>query len=463
MNTNKLWQLDACQLIQGYQQGIFSPEDTLRDVEERIAQVNPILNAIVTQDSELSWHAARESSLRWKAGHPLSPLDGVPFTVKDNLFFGGLKATWGSELFKDFIAPQSDIAIERLLAAGGVFVGKTNTPELAMAGYTGNRLFGITKNPWDITLTPGGSSGGAASAVASGMCTLAIGTDAGGSIRKPAAHTGIVGFKPSIGTVKRRYGFLPLANDLQVLGTLTRSIGDLNILMSVLSDTVGLATSNPSLTIAWFDAVPNSHIGQYIDESVLTASMSAKQVLQALGHTVQNVRPLWNPDDAYRLYSILVNAGIARVMSGQQDWRSKVSEAVMTMAEKGQQTTVSHYIEALDAVTALRWSFRDIFNHYDLIMTPVTPTAGWDCSAANPTVIGGHTAVAGAVGMFTAAVSLAGCPAIALPAPMQAGGLPTGFQLVAPHGGEQRLLDVATQYERAAPWQKISSYRIPDS
>ncbi|WP_413729980.1 amidase [Sodalis sp. RH22] len=432
-------------------------------IEKRISHINPILNAIVTQDTGLSWRAARASSLRWQSGRPLSQLDGVPFTVKDNLYFGGLKATWGSELFRDFIAPRSDIAIERLIAAGCVFVGKTNTPELAMAGYTGNRLFGITKNPWDTTKTPGGSSGGAAAAVASGMCTFAIGTDAGGSIRKPAAHTGIVGFKPSIGTVERRHGFPPLANDLQVIGTLTRNVADLNTVMSVLSDTIGLATSSRGLNIACFDVVTDSRAGWYIDKSVLTAATLAKQVLRTLGHTVHEVRPLWNPDEAYRLYSTLVNAGIARVMSGQQDWRSKVSDAVMTMAEKGRQITAGQYVEGLDAVTALRWAFRDIFNRYDLIMTPVTPTAGWDCAAANPAVIGGRPAVAGAVGMFTAAVSLAGCPAIALPAPEHADGLPTGIQLVAPQGNERRLIDTAAQYENAAPWQKISPFSRPGS
>src|SRR6202045_4200126 len=212
------WALTAADLTAAYTTGAATPEDALQSGLNRIEAVNPELNAVVTVDLAGARAVATAAGARWRAGQPLGPLDGISLTVKDNLFVCGLRATWGSALFADFIAPQDDLPVARLRAAGAVIVGKTNTPELSLSGYTDNLVFGSTGNPWAPALSPGGSSGGPVAAVASGMAPLALATDAGGSIRRPAGHAGVAGLKPGFGRVPRRFGFPPLGHELQGIG-----------------------------------------------------------------------------------------------------------------------------------------------------------------------------------------------------------------------------------------------------
>src|ERR1700716_3388003 len=184
------WTLTAADLTAAYATGAATPEGALESVLSRIEAVNPGLNAVVTIDLAGARAGAAAAGARWRSGQALGSLDGIPLTVKDNLFVGRLRATWGSALFADFIAPQDDLPVARLRAAGAVIVGKTNTPELSLSGYTDNLVFGSTGNPWAPALSPGGSSGGAVAAVASGMAPLALATDAGGAIRRPGGPAG---------------------------------------------------------------------------------------------------------------------------------------------------------------------------------------------------------------------------------------------------------------------------------
>src|SRR6266436_6284764 len=214
----QLWQRSASEITKGYKCGDSSPVEVVDSVLDRIEKVNPLVNAIVTLDVEGARTAARESKSRWRDGKAAGPLDGVPITVKDNILVRGMRATWGSKLYADFVPTSDELPIARLRSGGAIVLGKTNCPEFTLQGYTDNLLFGPTRNPWNLALTPGGSSGGAAAAVCAGLGSIAIGTDGGGSIRRPASHTGLVGLKPSRGRVPRCDGFPAILLDFETIG-----------------------------------------------------------------------------------------------------------------------------------------------------------------------------------------------------------------------------------------------------
>jgi len=232
-----LWSLNASELAVAYAGGLSPSEVTLATLA-RIGGVNPRLNAIITLDKAGALQTAENSARRWKDGRPLSALDGVPVTIKDNILAVGLRATWGSRLYSDYVPDQDELPVRRLRDAGAVILGKTNVPELTLHGFTDNALFGTTGNPWNPELTPGGSSGGAAASVASGMGALALGTDGGGSIRRPAGHTGLIGFKPSRDTVKRGNGFPAILYDFEVVGPIGRCVDDIIRTMEIIAGPV---------------------------------------------------------------------------------------------------------------------------------------------------------------------------------------------------------------------------------
>ncbi len=283
--------------------GAATPTAMLESVLGRIEDVNPRINALVTLDVAGAREAASAASQRWRNGTPLGSLDGVPLTVKDNLFVRGLRATWGSLLFAEHVAPQDDLPVARLRAAGAVIVGKTNTPELALAGYTDNRLFGATGNPWAPTLTPGGSSGRAVAGVSAGFGPLAVATDAGGSIRRPSGHTGVAGLKPGVGRVPRRYGFPPLAQDLQVIGLVARAIADLQLAFAAISTTQPErcdASAGRSLRIGAFGTVGDAPV----DPPVTAAFAAACEALRDMGHTVEIIPAPWDREEVDTLLEL---------------------------------------------------------------------------------------------------------------------------------------------------------------
>src|ERR1700678_72183 len=233
--AKELWQLSASELGDGYSTCEFTPVDVFESVFSRIEKVNPSINAFVTIDKAGALDSAEQSAKRWQTGTALGPLDGVPISVKDNIPVRGLRSTWGSKLYADYVPKTDELPIERLRAQGVTILGKTNCPEFTLQGYTDNLLFGPTRNPWDLQLTPGGSSGGAVAAVAAGLGPVAIATDGGGSIRRPASHTGLVGLKPSRGRVPRCDGFPLILQDFESVGPIARTVDDLILVMRALT------------------------------------------------------------------------------------------------------------------------------------------------------------------------------------------------------------------------------------
>ena len=439
-----LWMLTAAELSAAYAHGL-TPIDTLDATLARIRQINPVLNAIVTLDQAGARQAAEASTQRWARRKPLSPLDGVPITVKDNILVAGLHATWGSKLFADFVPDTDETPVARLRAAGAVILGKTNVPEFTVHGYTDNALFGITRNPWDTALTPGGSSGGAVAAVASGMGALALGTDGGGSIRRPAAHTGLVGFKPSRGAVPRGKGFPAILHDFEVVGPIARCVDDIVLTMEAIGGTkLGEpVTPPPSPRIAFaptFNRAP-------VDPVISTAVEEAIALIAQSGCSIDRIGSfdLAAPLDA--IWPIISQTGVAWLLSQDSDRRHLVSPAIRAMAEAGDAYRARDYLGALDAITTLGETMDDFFSRYDFLITPATAAMPWPADQSHPAMIDGKEVGPRGHAVFTPIANALGLPAISLPCAVDQSSLPVGLQIIAPHRHDQALLALARQFE----------------
>jgi aspartyl-tRNA(Asn)/glutamyl-tRNA(Gln) amidotransferase subunit A len=450
------WQLDATALSALLDARDITPLQLLEQAFARLEALEPVLNAFTHVDSDGASAAATAATARQAAGARLSPLDGIPVSVKDNIFVAGLPARWGSLLFRDHVPDRDDICVERLRAAGAVIVGKTTTPELAMSGRTDSRLSGVTRSPWDPALTPGGSSGGASASVAAGITPLAIGTDMGGSTRLPAAYTGLVGMRPSTGRIPRRFGFPATAIDFQVIGPFARTMRDMRLLYGVLA---GPDPRDPysqrfppapdvaagrHLRIGWFTAVGDESATSEVAASVTTA-------VHALAGATCAVTPVPAPFDLAALrtfHATLTAAAAARIVGRFPDrWRAETCDNVRAAAERGLTISAAAYVEALDALAAWRSDVTTAWGDYDALILPTAAAPAWRAEDDAPPGL-----TPARQGMFGAWVNAAGLPGISVPGQPHPDGPPIGVQIVAPFGHDAVVLEIAERLETLAPW-----------
>jgi aspartyl-tRNA(Asn)/glutamyl-tRNA(Gln) amidotransferase subunit A len=457
------WRASAGALCAAYREGRASPVDVLEQLLERCARLNPVLNAIVTLDAAGARAAAAASAARWRAAAPLSLLDGVPVTVKDSLLVRGMRATWGSRLYEDFVPERDELPVARVRAAGAVILGKTNAPEFTLQGYTDNPLFGVTRNPWNPALTPGGSSGGAVASVAAGLVPLALATDGGGSTRRPAAYTGLVGLKPSRGRIARCDSFPAILLDFEVVGLIARTVADVEIALGLLSDPdprdPASAAHQPyrRLPARACRILYTPRFGDAPVDPEISASVdAAARALEGLGHRIEKKASSDIGEEANEAWPAISQAGLAWLLSQHQERRKQVGSAIAAMAQAGAALTAVHYFDALAAAQRTRERVRELFaSGYDLLMTPTTAALPWPAAQTHPPEIAGRPAGPRGHAVFTAFANAAGVPAISVPCGPSRGGLPIGFQLVAPFGADALLCAVAAQFERAFPWRDL--------
>lgn len=429
------------------------------------ARLNPLLNAIVATDPEAARSHARDSGARTARGQRLGPLDGIPVTVKDNIFVAGFPATWGSRLYERFRPPGDDVGIARLRAAGANLIAKTNTPEFALAAHTDNLLFGATRNPWNLQLTPGGSSGGAVAALAAGLGPLAVGTDAGGSIRRPSSYAGVVGFRPSTGRIPRVSGFPALAHDFQVVAPAARTVDDAYLLFRTMAgpdrrDQASLCFGDAPLPEHLpRAALPRSRIhclfgigDAPVDRDVRDSVQAAARTFASLGHFVEEVRPPYDLPEVERIWSTLSTAGLARVVAPHANWRELVHPGTRAVAERGLAVSIQDYIGALDAVQQLRARLATYFETADFLLMPTSASLPWALGEPFPRQIDGRDAGPRGAALFATFVNAAALPAISVPVAPSADGLPIGMQLVGPFGADLAVFRLAKLFEEAAPW-----------
>jgi len=462
VSENHLCLLSATALVDGYGSGRFTPVDVIESVLLQIARVNPTLNAVVTLDADGARAQARASAARWRSKLPRGPLDGVPITVKDNIPVAGMRSTWGSRLYGGFVPEVDELPVARLRAAGAIIIGKTNVPEFTLQGYTENPVFGITRNPWAPALTPGGSSGGAAAAVGSGLGPIALATDGGGSIRRPASHVGLVGLKPSRGRVPRCDGFPAILLELESIGAIARTVADVVLAMQVITPPdardpaslpygaapFALPGTLPPLRILYVPAFGEAPVDPEIEESVLAAARH----LERLGHRIEPLRNFRLSDPINEAWPVISQVGLAWLLAMHPDWEDKVGASILPIGRSGAAIAATSYFQALDTAAALRQRLGMLFTQYDIVLTPTTAALPWPAGATHPTRIADRDVGPRGHAIFTVLANASGCPAISVPCAPSANGLPIGFQMIAALGADELLCALALQYERAHPW-----------
>jgi aspartyl-tRNA(Asn)/glutamyl-tRNA(Gln) amidotransferase subunit A len=419
----------------------------------RIAAVDGAINAFVHVDEADVLRRAEAVDQRVAAGEHL-PLAGVPVTIKDNIWVKGAPITQGSHLFRDFIAPVDAIAVERLVAAGAVIVGISNTSEFACSGQTRNLLHGATRNPLDPARTPGGSSGGPVAAVAAGMVPLAIGTDAGGSSRRPPAHTGLVGFKPSGGAIPYGPGFEEPFFGTSCICPIARTVDDVALAFEVMAGpdrrdphSAAIEPGRPfdpsgvrlALTPRWGLDVP-------VDSSVREAVASVFARLAAHGWQTTMLDPVWPAGAAETGLSPIQHAGLAAIhgtaFAANPD---AVHPDVAMQIRAGMAFSGADVVRALLLSEAVAQASSAFFaeNRVDVLIGPTTPCTAWPIDQLGPASIDGVAVGPRGHAVFTPLFNHARQPAISIPCGHDGQGLPIGLQLVAPRGKDRQLLGVA--------------------
>ncbi|MCZ2496562.1 amidase [Xylophilus sp. Kf1] len=441
--------------------GGLSAVEVARCFIERVHRLNPALNAIVQFDPAQVLDEAAAVDRRLAAGERL-PLAGVPFTVKDNLWVAGRRVSQGSRLFEDFVAPRDAWAVARLRALGGVVLGITNCSEFACKGVTTNPLYGTTRHPLDPSLTPGGSSGGAAAGLAAGLGLLALGTDAGGSTRRPAAHCGLVGLKPSTGLIPHPWGFAEPNFGLSVVGILARHAADCafvydHLLAYDANDpagvpiAVGLQVSaappldRSHLRLAWS---PRLGCDFAVDEAVAQRLSQQVDALRSDGWSIEQADPAW--PDAVREYPLIVlqQAGLFALYGDRlTDARDRIDPDLVAQIEAGAQVTPAQVARAVRLKEKIAGSLANFFHSYDLLLCPTTPVTAWPADQLGPAVIGGKPAGPRGHAAFTPLFNYCGVPACSVPAGL-VGGLPVGLQVVGPRMEDARVMAFVCEVER---------------
>jgi aspartyl-tRNA(Asn)/glutamyl-tRNA(Gln) amidotransferase subunit A len=452
--------LTAAQLSHAFAARQLSPVEALESCLARVERLNPSLNAIVTLDAEGARAAAQASATRWRQGAPLSPLDGVPVTIKDNLLVAGLRATWGSRLYADHVPAVDELPVGRLRQAGLVILGKTNVPEFTLQGYTDNLLFGPTRNPWNATLTPGGSSGGAVASVAAGMAPLALATNGGGSIRRPVSHTGLFGLKPTAGRIARGQGFPVILHDFEVVGPIARSPQDIDLAMGILAgadprdwasvrwpawrEAAGAQRRLRVLFMARFGQEP-------LDAQIARSVGEAADTMAALGHEVEVGQSPFDLDKLARIFAVVSQGGLSWLLRTSRDRLNELTPAIQVMAETGFALTAADYVDMLSSVEELRRVLAGLFGRYDALLTPAAAALPWAAERSHPEEIAGRPVGPRGHAIFTPFANASGCPAIAAPCAPSPAGLPIGFQLVAAPGNDEMLVALAREYADMRP------------
>jgi aspartyl-tRNA(Asn)/glutamyl-tRNA(Gln) amidotransferase subunit A len=459
MTDDTTW-LTAADLSRRYARAELSPVEVANATLDRAEGLQPHLNSFVLIDRDGALAAARAAESRWKKGEPLSPLDGIPTTIKDTTPVKGWPTRYGSYSSDETPAAEDAAVTGRFRAAGLVFLGKTTTPEFGWKALTDSPLQGTTRSPWNLAHSPGGSSGGASSLTAAGVSPFNHGNDGGGSVRIPAAHTGLVGLKPSFGRIAQYPADSPFA-DVISQGVLARSVLDTAMALNVTAgadarDWRSLPDEHRDYTIGLDQGIRGWKIGLSLDFGHVKADPEVRALVEAaarrfeeLGAHVEDVGPLLEP--LQKSFEPLWSGSFAvRLRQIPTQLHGKLDPGFRALAEKGLAITLSDYARSYEAKSKLARDMKLWHQKYDLLLTPVAPTPPPPVetlynSEAFPRFTKGAP--------YTLPFNLTGAPAASMPAGLTKSGLPVGIQIVGPARGDHLVLRAMRAYESALDWK----------
>lgn len=456
----------------GLANGEYTSEVLTQAYLTQVKGMNGALNAYLTVSEEEALLAARASDERRVRGEAYGPLDGVPIALKDNILMQGIRATAGSRILENYIAPYDATVVTKLRAQGAVVLGKTNQDEFAMGSSTEHSAFGRTKHPRDFDRVPGGSSGGSACAVAADLCVAALGSDTGGSIRQPASFCGIVGFKPSYGRVSR-YGLMAMASSLDQIGPMTKTVADARILYEA---TQGV-DSHDQTTHAFAETASKKSLKGLrvgLPTQAWGGSGMTKEVRQTVETVIERLRAagaecvdidLPYSDEALAVYYVImpceVSANLSRfdgMRYGHRAGGENLLETYQRSRHEGLGAEVrrrillgsyalsagyvdAYYRQARKVQSLIRAAYATAFTQVDVLLTPTTPSVAFKAGEKTADPLAMYLE-----DIFTVGVNVSGVPAISLPCG-EVAAMPVGMQLIGAYGQDAQLLSLASDVE----------------
>ena len=474
-----LLNMSAVSLAKAIKAGETTAVEAMEAVIAQIEKSEKELNCYVTFDKEAALASAKEVQAKIEAGELTGPLAGVPFAIKDNMCTKGVLTTCSSKILENFIPQFDSEAVKRLTDAGAVIIGKTNMDEFAMGSTTETSAYGPTKNPRNTEHVPGGSSGGSAAAVAANECFAALGSDTGGSIRQPASYCGVVGMKPTYGTVSR-YGLIAYGSSLDQIGPLCKDVTDCATIMEVIAahdpkDSTSVEREDTDFTSALVDdvkglriGIPRDYFGEGLDPEVKEAVLNAARVLESKGAVVEEFDLSlveYAIPTYYTIAAAEASSNLERFDGVKYGYRASDYEGLHNMYKKTRSEGFgpevkrrimlgsfvlssgyydAYYLKALRVKAMIKKAFDEAFAKYDLILGPVAPTTAPKLGSSLSDPIKMYLG-----DIYTISVNLAGLPGISVPCGKDSKGLPIGVQMIGDCFKEKNLIRAAYSYEQA--------------
>jgi len=465
MNKEDIYFMSACDMAEKIKTQELTSLEITETIIERIKKINPKINAYCTPTFDLARETAKKADNSIKKGDKRGPLHGIPTSIKDEMPIKGVRTTFGSRLYEDYIPEEDDICVKRLKNAGCVILGKTNMPPFGFLATTRNLIFGETCNPWNLERTPGGSSGGAAAAIASGLGSLALGADGGGSIRIPSCLCGVYGIKPSFGRVPV-YPTLGIHLDSLIqYGPIVRYVKDAALMLDVIkgphhADQYTLPKQNINY-LEKLEEKPNKlKIGysldlgfaKVVDSEIKENVVKSVQKFEEFGWTIEPAKiKIRNPERILLTYHTLLYG--YDFMGKLKKSRDIMHPDLVKAIEVGIGASGIDFARVISRRKVVYEKFYQYFKNYDILITPTTGMVAFELGIPFPTEINGKIVSPTAWMPFTAVFNITGLPAASIPCGWSSEGLPIGMQIVGKRFDELTVLQVSKAFEEISPWQ----------